>query len=60
MKNILRTLDYYGYDDDSTMYKKNENYKDEAFQISKLKEQQNRKYIKMTKDTNNENDEDNG
>ena len=46
MKNLIRTLDYYGYEDDSTMYKKNENYKDETFDISKVKELKNRKYIK--------------
>jgi len=47
MKNIVRTLDYYGYEDDSTMYKKNEDYKDETFQISKQKEYKNKKYIKF-------------
>lgn len=61
MKNIVRTLDYYGYEDDSTMYKRNENYKDEIYGISKLKEQENRKFIKMVKENNNnENDNDNG
>lgn len=47
MKNIVRTLDYYGYDYDGTMYKKNENEINETFQISKVKEQKNKKYIKM-------------
>lgn len=46
MKNILRTLDYYGYDDDNTMYKKNEKYKDEVFEISKVKEHKNKKYMR--------------
>lgn len=46
MKNIVRTLDYYGYDYDSTMYKNNEKYKDEIFDISKVKEHKNKKYIK--------------
>ena len=46
MKNIVRTLDYYGYEDDSTMYKRNEKRKDEVFQISKVKEHKNKKYIK--------------
>ena len=46
MKNIVRTLDYYGYDYDSTMYKKNESEIDEVFQISKQKEYKNKKYIK--------------
>ena len=45
MKNLVRTLDYYGYEDDSTMYK-NEAYKDEIFGISKVKELKNRKYVK--------------
>ena len=31
---------------DSTMVKKDENYKDECFQVSKVMEHQNRKYIK--------------
>ena len=42
----VRTLDFYGYDEDSTMVKDNENYKDECFSISKLKEIRNEKYIK--------------
>ena len=46
MKNIVRTLDFYVYEDDSTLYKKNENKKDETFQISKIKELRNRKYVK--------------
>ena len=46
MKNIVRTLDYYGYDYDSTMYKKNEDDINEVFQISKQKERKNKKYIK--------------
>lgn len=46
MKNIVRTLDYYGYDYDSTMYKKNEDEINETFGISKVKEIKNRKYIK--------------
>lgn len=46
MKKLVRTLDYYGYEDDSTMYKKNEAYKDEIFGISKVKEIRNRKYVR--------------
>ena len=46
MKNLIRTLDYYGYDYDSTMYKNTEDYKDETFDISKVKELKNRKYVK--------------
>lgn len=46
MKDIVRTLGYYGYDYDSTMVKKDENWKDECFQISKSKEIKNKKYIR--------------
>lgn len=46
MKDIVRTLGYYGYDYDSTMVKKDENCKDECFQISKSKEIKNKKYIR--------------
>jgi len=46
MGKKLRPLEFYGYDYDSTMVKKNENYKDETFQISKVKELKNKKYIK--------------
>ena len=42
MKDIVRTLGYYGYDYDSTMVKKDENCKDECFQISKSKEIKNK------------------
>jgi hypothetical protein len=46
MGKKLRPLEFYGYDYDSTMVKKNENTKDECFQISKVKELKNKKYIK--------------
>jgi hypothetical protein len=46
MGKKLRPLEFYGYDYDSTMVKKDENYKDEIFQISKVKELKNKKYIK--------------
>ena len=46
MGKKLRPLEFYGYDYDSTMVKKDENYKDETFQISKVKELKNKKYIK--------------
>lgn len=36
MKDKVRTLEYYGFDYDSTMVKKDENYKDETFEISKV------------------------
>ena len=59
MKDIVRTLDYYGFDDDNTMVKKNENYKDETFQITKVVEQQNRKYIKLDTVSEENNEEEN-
>jgi hypothetical protein len=46
MGKKLRPLEFYGYDYDSTMIKKNENYKDETFQISKSGELINEKYVK--------------
>lgn len=45
MGDKVRTLDYYGFDYDSTMVKKDENYKDECFQVSKVKEIKNKKYV---------------
>jgi hypothetical protein len=61
MAKTKSTLEFYGYDYDSTMVKKDENYKDETFEISKVIEQQNRKYIKMdTVNNENKNDESNG
>lgn len=59
MKDIVRTLDYYGFDDDNTMVKKNENYKDETFQITKVVEQQNRKYINLDTVSEENNEEEN-
>lgn len=46
MGKKLRPLEFYGYDYDSTMVKKDENYENETFQISKVKELKNEKYIK--------------
>lgn len=46
MKNLVRTLDYYGYEDDSTMYKRQEEKKNECFNISKIVEIRNSKYVK--------------
>ena len=62
MGDKVRGLEYYGYDYDSTMVKKGENYKDETFQISKVMEQQNRKYIKLdtVSESEDENTENNG
>ena len=45
MKKNIRPLEFYGYDYDSTMVKKDENYKDECFQVSKVKEIKNQKYV---------------
>ena len=46
MKNIVRTLDYYGYIDDNTMYENKTNDKGQTSQISKRKEYKNKKYIR--------------
>jgi hypothetical protein len=46
MGDKVRTLDFYGYDEDNTMIKDNEDYKDEVFQVSKAKEIRNEKYVK--------------
>ena len=46
MGDKVRTLDFYGYDEDGTMVKDNEDYKDEVFQVSKAKEIRNEKYVK--------------
>ena len=48
MKNLVRNLSYYGYDDDSTMFK--EDSANRIFAISKIKEQKNKKYIKTDED----------
>jgi len=44
MKNIIRTLDLYGFDGDCTMYK--EDSANKIFAISKVREQKNKKYIR--------------
>lgn len=46
MAKTKSTLEFYGFDYDSTMVKKDENYKDETFEISKTKEIKNKKYIR--------------
>ena len=46
MGKKLRPFEFYGYDGDNTMYKRNERTKDETFKISDVKEQENKKYIK--------------
>lgn len=63
MKDKVRTLEYYGFDYDSTMVKKDENYVNETFEISKIGDIKNRKYIRPEEaEENNEsgNTEDNG
>ena len=65
MKDKVRTLEYYGYDYNSTMVKKDENYVNETFEISKIGDIKNRKYIipeNEEEEENNEsgNTEDNG
>ena len=46
MSKNIRPLEFYGYDYDNTMVKRDENKKDECFHISKVKELKNKKYIK--------------
>ena len=53
MKNILRTLEYYGFDDDNTMYKAQSTDIIESidvFAISKVKEQKNKKYMRKSEE----------
>lgn len=44
MKNIVRQLNYYGFDDDNTMYDVN------STEISKVKEQKNKKYMRKSEE----------
>lgn len=44
MKNIVRQLNYYGFDDDNTMYDVNSTV------ISKVKEQKNKKYMRKSEE----------
>ena len=65
MKDIVRTLNYYGFDDDNTMVKKDENYVNETFEISKVADVKNKKYtiIEDEEEENNnetENTQENG
>ena len=60
MGKKLRPLEFYGYDYDSTMVKKDENYKDETFQISKVKELKNKKYIIVEEESESGDTENNG
>lgn len=60
MKDKVRTLEYYGYDYNSTMVKKDENYVNETFEISKIGDIKNRKYTRLEENNESENTEDNG
>lgn len=60
MGKKLRPLEFYGYDYDSTMVKKDENTKDECFQISKVKELKNKKYIIVEEESESGATENNG
>ena len=57
MKDKVRTLEYYGFDYDSTMVKKDENYANETFEISKIGDIKNRKYIILENEEEEENNE---
>ena len=59
MGDKVRTLEYYGYDYDSTMVKKDENYINETFEISKVADIKNKKYT-VVKEDEEENNEDTG
>ena len=59
MKDKVRTLEYYGFDYDSTMVKKDENYINETFEISKVADIKNKKYT-VVKEDEEENNEDTG
>lgn len=54
MKDKVRTLEYYGFDDDNTMVKKDENYVNETFEISKVADIKNRKYTIVEEEENKE------
>jgi ABC-type oligopeptide transport system substrate-binding subunit len=50
MKNIVRQLNYYGFDDDNTMYKAFKSDSMGVFAISKIKEQKNKKYMRKSEE----------
>lgn len=64
MKNKVRTLDFYGFDDDNTMAKHVTDDTKGAFVISRAKEIKNMKYVKVkeeeteSKNSEEENNED--
>jgi hypothetical protein len=60
MKEIDVILGYYQFDPDNTMVKKDENYKDETFEISKVKEIKNNKYIIVEEESESGATENNG
>ena len=48
MGKKVRSLDYYGFDEDNTMVANiNDEEENEIFEISKIKEIRNEKYIKL-------------
>ena len=57
MGKKLRPFEFYGYDGDNTMYKAFSGDTMGVFAISKIKEQQNRKYIKLDKEEESQEDE---
>ena len=59
MKEIDVILGYYQFDPDNTMVKKDENYKDETFEISKVKEIKNKKYVKQEEEDSESGDTEN-
>ena len=57
MGKKLRPFEFYGYDGDNTMYKAFSGDTMGVFAISKIKEQQNRKYIKLDEEEESQEDE---
>lgn len=55
MKNKVRTLDFYGFDDDNTMAKHVTDDTKGAFVISRTKEIKNMKYVKVKEEEEAEN-----
>lgn len=53
MKKKVRTLEFYGFDDDNTMYDAN------SYVISETKEIKNMKYVKVNEEDQNKEEENN-
>ena len=60
MKDKVRTLEYYGFDYDSTMVKKDENYVNETFEISKVGDIKNKKYTIVEDEEENQDNNESG